>query len=787
MPSSNKYTYRNTSSKIFEEEPTQIIFQDNDKNYQGLTMCNDSCSIDMSRYEVIRKNFEDVNIYVDSSDIDDKKLVIDFDISTDQVDINKKKLKLKCNKNNTAVNCMVFGDKEYFLKQIIIKKSTRFLNYNEYPLELNLIHQNMEHKKNFLIVCVMLSPGSDDFLNGTINNVFFDTILANEKIMDAITASSENTAFGEFLKKGAMGSVATTSFKVGDLLPDFSNEKNINFTSYDFENKFNGKTKMLILNKVCRISCDMLSKFANKVLGITDEKYKDTDWYRYCDKKDKSAIPKAVSYDITKKNKTKIFQSTIPIVEEFDMMDNGGDSSKGGEDGGMGAKSNDNDNDVEGESLPDYLDSVNNYLFLGFNFIIFIYSILNLYFIHKVRDIIRRLVREKGKRKHLKVIINVFGIVFFVYGCFLFFSQNMNINLNIRTHEIIYGLLLVLYIVLNNWYFYNITKQITEFPEISTKYRINILAGFISVSIIVCIFLELFVNIKFNFKYIITGLTIFSLLLSGIKIMMMYGNLQAFINETLKDKREQKITEAKHELEPEPESKSENIPRPRANTTYNIEGLPEGVEENIEAQEAQEKKEEQLDPFLKIDFVKNSSHTILKKLLGQEKYDDIIENAPKGSSNTGKLVTSANILSNLSKSQLKKLQTIFDTKYADNKWRSEFNNNPGRTLLDTIKMYGFHIDWSKYSKNDAKKMKNLRNINPGFLFFSGDDLKLKINGELVRSGESYITKNQNLKNKRRRVQKKINAKTLEQANSQATINTTLYKKRYPINEERNQT
>jgi hypothetical protein len=323
------YTHDIVNSKITEANPLQILFDDTDKNYRGLNVCTDSCTINISRYATLKTKVSDIDIYRDASNIDDKKLVIDFDINIHEM---KKGVCNKKNEKNNPNQCMIFGGEEYYLKQVVIKKSTRFINYSQYPLELNLIHQNVEFKNKFVIICVILTPNSKDLLNGTKENTFFDILFTNNndgpKIMEAIL--KEKHGFKQYASNHKIGNMR---FTVNELLPDLDNDKNISFETYKFKNKYwtsdtgneNGYTQMLILNKASRISCDFLKFFADKVMGQVENDFKDTDWYNYCVLKDTNAIPKKIKYDETLKKDIQVYQYKGPInsggdvVEGFDM------------------------------------------------------------------------------------------------------------------------------------------------------------------------------------------------------------------------------------------------------------------------------------------------------------------------------------------------------------------------------------------------------------------------------------------------------------------------------------
>ncbi len=266
----DNFTFQKIVSKIFDPNPPQIIFGDTDKNYKEIKICDDSCSLNLDRYRKVEYPMKNVNIY---RDISEKRIVIDLGI-------NIAKPMTKCDSGIDP--CVHFGDGAYYLKQIIIQKSARFLNYKEYPLELNLIHQSKEHDGTFLIICVILSPDSADLLGDGKSGLLFDEIFND---IDVIVKSK--TAFNE------LGKYNDRQLKIGELLPTGDS---ITFETYEFKNKYwntgnvDGFTKMVILNKVCKVSCKFLLSFAKNILEKPI-----VEWTSFCD--GKGGIPKNVQYD----------------------------------------------------------------------------------------------------------------------------------------------------------------------------------------------------------------------------------------------------------------------------------------------------------------------------------------------------------------------------------------------------------------------------------------------------------------------------------------------------------
>lgn len=294
----DNFTFQKIVSKIFDPNPPQIIFGDTDKNYKEIKICDDSCSLNLDRYRKVEYPMKNVNIYRDISEINNKRIVIDLGI-------NIAKPMTKC--DSGVDPCVHFGDGAYYLKQIIIQKSARFLNYKEYPLELNLIHQSKEHDGTFLIICVILSPDSTDLLGDGKSGLLFDEIFND---VDVIIKSK--TAFNE------LGKYDDRRLKIGELLPTGDS---ITFETYEFKNKYwnsgnvDGFTKMVILNKVCKVSCKFLLSFAKNILEKPI-----AEWTSFCD--GKGGIPKNVQYDPrTNSGEIQIYQGRLrtDIIEGYEI------------------------------------------------------------------------------------------------------------------------------------------------------------------------------------------------------------------------------------------------------------------------------------------------------------------------------------------------------------------------------------------------------------------------------------------------------------------------------------
>lgn len=270
-----------------ESKPVPLILGDNDSNYKPILVCTDSCYLDLTKYSNMTRMIKDLDI-----SINNKQIIIDLN-----VDIKK-----------TTVDFIQFGNEVYYLKQIIIQKSNRFVNYREYPLEINLIH--LAKNGNYLIIQVFLSPNSNDMLtkNILIEKMFIDEEFwkeGNDGISSLIRDNSK-----KYLRLYGNTEIAFDSF-----LPI---KKQVSFETYEFTNKFKTKTRMVILNTVCNVSCDFLQAFAKNVIGMSGSEYERSEWGKYCDGGEIEQLPKQVKYNGM--NEIKIERGNTIFIEKFDLQ-----------------------------------------------------------------------------------------------------------------------------------------------------------------------------------------------------------------------------------------------------------------------------------------------------------------------------------------------------------------------------------------------------------------------------------------------------------------------------------
>ncbi len=271
-----------------ESKPIPLILGDNDPNYKPILVCTDSCYLDLTKYSNMMRMIKDLNI-----SINNKQIIIDLN-----VDIKK-----------ATVDFIQFGNEVYYLKQIIIQKSNRFVNYREYPLEINLIH--LAKNGNYLIIQVFLSPNSNDMLT---KNIMIEKMFVDEEFWK----DREKMSIGVLIRdnsKKYLRLYGNTEISFDSFLPI---KKLVSFETYEFTNKFKTKTRMVILNTVCNVSCDFLQAFAKNVIGMPSEEYEQSEWGKYCNGGEIDQLPKQVKYNGM--NEIKIERGNTIFIEKFDLQ-----------------------------------------------------------------------------------------------------------------------------------------------------------------------------------------------------------------------------------------------------------------------------------------------------------------------------------------------------------------------------------------------------------------------------------------------------------------------------------